>query len=700
MSEKRDLLVEIGTEELPPKALKQLSDAFGAGVVEGLRKAELHFGDVKLYAAPRRLAILIHDLATQQPDKQVERRGPAVKAAFDEEGNPSKALQGFARSCGAEVSDLQRIETDKGEWLVYRSEQKGQPANALIPAIVQESLDKLPIPKRMRWGDLTTEFVRPVHWVVMLFGDQVIDSQVLGIRAGRETRGHRFHHPHALYIAEPTNYAPLLESEGQVIADFATRREAVRAQVLEAAAKLNGSAVIDEELLDEVTSMVEWPQAIVGNFETRFLEVPAEALITTMKSNQKYFHVVNGEGKLLPHFITLSNIVSRHPQSVIAGNERVIRPRLADADFFWNQDRKHSLTAHLESLKSVVFQNKLGTLFDKSQRLEKLAEVLAEAIGVNANDAARAALLSKCDLMTEMVGEFPELQGIMGRYYATHDGENAEVASALDEQYMPRFAGDQLPGNGIGQVVALADKLDTLVGIFGIGQAPTGDKDPFALRRATLGVLRILIENQLDLDLMEALGSASARYHEQAHTRDIFPTTGTSKDVVVAVFDFMMERLRGYYLDQGVTPDEFEAVYAVRPTRPHDFDQRIRAVRAFRKLPQAESLAAANKRIHNILKKVEGKLPETLDHARLEEPAEQALASAVAELRDEVNALFEQRQYEAALSKLASLREPVDAFFDNVMVMAENQALRNNRLALLSGLQQLFLQVADLSRLQ
>ncbi|MCF6230628.1 MAG: glycine--tRNA ligase subunit beta [Gammaproteobacteria bacterium] len=700
MSEKRSLLIEIGTEELPPKSLKRLSDALGAGVVEGMRDANLHFGEVTLYATPRRLAMLVKNVDLQQPDKQTERRGPAVKAAFDADGNPTKAVQGFARGCGVEVAQLEQIETAKGAWLVYHSEQKGEATAKLIPAIVQSSLDKLPIPKRMRWGSLNTEFVRPAHWVVMLLGSDVLAAEILGIKAGRESRGHRFHHPATLSISEPEAYAPLLESEGYVVADFAVRREAVRAQILSAAAKLNGSAVIDEELLDEVTSMVEWPRAVAGDFDARFLEVPAEALITTMKSNQKYFHLVDEQGKLMPHFITISNIASNNPNAVKEGNERVIRPRLADADFFWKQDRKHTLQSHLQSLESVVFQNKLGTLYDKSRRIENLARELAADIGCDSEQAARAALLSKCDLMTNMVGEFPDLQGVMGRYYATHDGESNEVACALDEQYRPRFAGDQLPEGGVGQAVAIADKLDTLVGIFAIGEVPTGDKDPFALRRAALGVLRILIEKERDIDLMATLRKACATFHAQQGTHDLFATTDTSEKVATAVFDFMMERLRGYFHDKGYQIDEFEAVSGVRPTRPHDFAQRIEAVRLFRTLPEATSLAAANKRIHNILKKVAGTLPEKLDAALLVETQEQALADAVDELSDEVHKLFDNRDYPAALSRLARLREPVDNFFDHVMVMAEDEALRNNRLALLNRLQTLFLRVADLSRLQ
>ncbi|MEW5756715.1 MAG: glycine--tRNA ligase subunit beta [Pseudomonadota bacterium] len=690
MNARKDFLVEIGTEELPPKALKRLSAAFASGVVEGLRKADLHFGDVTVYAAPRRLALWIKNLSVSQPDKEVERRGPAMQAAFDEEGNPSKALQGFARSCGVDVAALEKLETDKGAWLVFRHKQKGEPTAKLIPEIVQASLDQLPIPKRMRWGSLKTEFVRPVHWVVMLLGADVVDAHILGIKAGRETRGHRFHHPQTLIIGEPAAYAPLLETEGFVMPDFAARREAVRAQVLEAAAKLKGQAVIDEDLLDEVTSMVEWPQAVVGNFETRFLEVPAEALISTMKGNQKYFHVVDSNGKLLPHFITISNIVSSNPQAVRDGNERVIRPRLSDADFFWNQDRKKRLDSHLDALKNVVFQNQLGTLHDKVTRVEKLARNTAAAIGANELHAARAALLSKCDLMTNMVLEFPELQGIMGRYYAAHDGEHAEVARALDEQYMPRFAGDALPQGGIGQAVAIADKLDTLVGIFGIGQIPSGDKDPFALRRAALGVLRICIEQKLELDLLQLLHTAAQNYGDKI----------SDKKVAAPVFDFMMERLRAYYHDQGVGADVFDAVSARRPTQPYDFARRILAVQAFRALPEAESLAAANKRISNILKKAEGALPAQMNAALLQEPAEQALAKAVQALVGEVHALFDQRDYTAALQRLAGLRAPVDAFFDGVMVMAEDAKLRDNRLALLNTLHGLFLRVADLSRLQ
>jgi len=542
----------------------------------------------------------------------------------------------------------------------------------------------------MRWGALTSEFVRPVHWVVLLFGNEVIDTEILSVHSGRETRGHRFHHPAPIYIGEPAAYAPLLESEGRVIVDFAKRREAIRGLVMEAAAKTGGTAVIDEELLDEVTGLVEWPVPIVGSFETRFLEVPAEALISTMKANQKYFHLVDGKGKLMPNFITLSNIDSTDPSHVRTGNERVVRPRLTDADFFWNQDRKQPLAARLDSLKSVVFQQKLGTLHDKSVRVSKLAAHIATQIGGNAAHAERAAMLAKCDLMTAMVGEFPELQGIMGRYYATHDKEPGDVAVALDEQYMPRFAGDQLPGSKSGQALAIAEKIDTLVGIFGIGQIPSGDKDPFALRRAALGALRIIIETGLDLDLESLLRqSASA-----------MPGITKIDEVVVQVFDFMMSRLRAYYTDAGVSIDSFEAVLAQRPTRPKDFDARVRAVTAFRALPEATALAAANKRIANILKKSEETIPSAVDSNALVEAAEKALATAVNTMTSTVTPLFAKREYEAALKQLASLRPTVDAFFDAVMVNAEEKKLRLNRLALLRQLSALFLEVADLSELQ
>ena len=691
----RDFLVELGTEELPPTALAKLSKAFTAGVKEGLEKAGLTHGELISYAAPRRLAILIKDLSESQADKKTERRGPAVQAAYDAEGLPTKAVQGFARSCGIDVEQLETLETKKGSWLVYRGEEKGQPTQALIPAIIQTSLDKLPIPKRMRWGSLSVEFVRPVHWLVLLFGDEVIEAEILAVKSGRETRGHRFHHPDKLYISEPAAYGPLLETEGRVVASREDRREAVRAQVEEAAVKLGGKAVIDEALLDEVTGMVEWPVAVAGSFEERFLAVPSEALVSAMKGHQKYFHVVDANGKLMPNFITVSNIDSKDIGAVSAGNERVIRPRLSDAEFFWNQDCKRTLDDRRADLKSVVFQKELGTVFDKSERIAGLAGVIAQALGAKKSEGERAGQLAKCDLMSEMVGEFPELQGIMGRYYATKDGESAAVAQAMDEQYMPRFAGDVLPQGAIGQAVAIADKLDTLVGIFGIGQPPTGSKDPFALRRQALGVLRNMIEQGLKLDLAELVNEGVNLY--KASGREFGAKVRTQ------IFDFMMERLRVYYQDAGISVDVYEAVLTVAPTQPYDFDQRVRAVSAFGKLAEAESLAAANKRASNILSQAidQGEvIPAAINTDLLQEAAEKALADRIVAVAEAVKPALAQFDYSSALQEMAALREAVDAFFDGVMVMVEDNAVRLNRLALLNSLRALFLQVADVSKLQ
>ncbi len=664
--------------------------AFEQGIRAGLEKAGLSSGALYRFATPRRLAVLIEQLPVRQADRPLERRGPALSAAFGPDGKPSKAAEGFARSCGVAVADLQRQETDKGAWLIHLSVEPGAATADLIPGIVANALAGLPIPKRMRWGDRDDEFVRPVHWAVLLFGDEVIPATILGVVAGRETRGHRFHHPQPIRLTAPADYARQLANEGQVIADFAERRDAIRVQAEALAAGLRGVAVIKPELLDEVTALVEWPVALAGNFERRFLEVPAEALISTMQDNQRYFPVVDAQGRLLPHFITIANLESRDPAQVRAGNERVIRPRFSDAEFFWKQDRKQPLAARMESLKHVVFQQRLGTLADKSERVATLARFIAGHSHGNPDWAERAARLAKCDLMSQMVQEFPELQGIMGRHYALHDHEAAEVAQAQEEQYLPRFAGDRLPATATGRALALAERLDTLIGIFAIGQAPSGAKDPFALRRAALGVLRILIEGQLHLDLLTLLERAAAGF-EPALRAD---------SAVETVFEFVMDRLRGYYLDQGVRPDAFEAVLDCRPTKPFDFDQRVRAVGAFRELPEAASLAAANKRIRNILRKVETVLPFEVRPDLLVEEAEQALAGRLVELSSEVVPLMETGLYGEALNRLASLRQPVDAFFDQVLVMAEDPALRDNRLALLNELSSLFLRVADFSRLQ
>ncbi len=691
MAEHRDLLLEIGTEELPPKALHRLSEALAAGIQEGLEKAHLSHGEVRDFCTPRRLAVRVSGLANRQPDRVSERRGPALKAAFDEEGNPTRAAEGFARACGVpSVNNLETLKTDSGAWLVFRQQVAGKAARDLLPGIVETALAHLPIPKRMRWGDLNVEFVRPVHWLVFLLGEELISCEILGARAERTTFGHRFHHPGAIEIQTPADYPRCLESEGRVIANFAQRRERVRSAVVEAAQAAGGRAVIDEALLDEVTALVEWPVAIAGGFEERFLAVPHEALISAMKGHQKYFHVVDEHDRLLPLFVTVSNIASRQPEAIRQGNERVIRPRLADAAFFWTQDCKQRLDQRIESLKTVVFQDKLGTLYDKAERVAALAAVIAKHIDTDPELARRAARLAKCDLMTEMVGEFPELQGIMGRYYARHDGEPEELAEALDEQYLPRFSGDRLPHTKTGQAIGLADKLDTLVGIFGIGQKPTGDKDPFALRRAALGALRLIIENGLELDLSALLREAAA------------PLEGrlSQPKAPLEVYEFMLERLRGYYLEQGLRPDVFESVAALRPSNPSDFDRRLRAVTTFREAPEAESLAAANKRIRNILKQAKETLPERVDETLFSEDAEGVLRVRLTVLAREVQPLLDKGDYTEALKRLAALRKPVDAFFDQVLVMTEDPKVRGNRLALLSALSDLFLQVADLSRLQ
>jgi glycyl-tRNA synthetase beta chain len=690
MTDTRHLLIEIGTEELPPKALRRLSEVFAEGVKKGFESALLPFSSIQSWAAPRRLALMIRELPVAQQDRENMRRGPALNAAFDGDGCPTPAATGFARSCGVEVEQLDRLETDKGSWLAWRALEKGQTAAALIPDVVNAALAALPIPKRMRWGDREEEFVRPVHWVVLLFGDEVIDTTILGVQADRYTRGHRFHHPQKIYLAEPEAYLPLLETEGYVLADFDTRREAIRAQVIEQARTVGGQALIDDELLEEVTALVEWPVALSGHFDEDFLQVPSEALISSMQDHQKYFPVVDADGGLLPHFIAVANIVSKDPQQICTGNERVIRPRLADARFFWNQDRKQPLHQREPALRKMKFQEKLGTLYDKQERVSELTAVIAEKIGAEPRQAKRAAMLSKCDLVTSMVYEFPELQGIMGRYYATHDGEPAAVAIAIEEHYQPRFAGDKLPASSTGQALAIADRLDSLTGIFAAGQAPTGDRDPFALRRASLGVIRTCIEQQLELDLLELLQQAATAFAAELR----------ADSVVNPVFDYVMDRLRGYYQERGISVDLVEAVLATRPTSLVDIDRRIQACRNFRTLPEAQSLAAANKRISNILKKTRQAIPDSIDADKLEDPAEVELAGQLEKLHSDVVPLMDAGNYTPALEQLAALRQAVDQFFDQVMVMVDDDALRANRLALLQTLNRLFLRVADLSHLQ
>ena len=686
----QDFLVELGTEELPPKALKPLSDAFTQGIARGLEEAGIEFGRIEAFAAPRRLAVRIRSLADAQPDKSVEKRGPAVKAAFDDAGNPTRALTGFATSLGVTPDQLDTLETDKGAWVVYRTVEQGKPTVELMPELVEQSLAGLPIPKRMRWGAHRTEFVRPVHWVIMLFGNKVIDKPVMGLTPGNKTRGHRFHCPKSLIVPTPGDYEVVLKQEGYVIADFTERREQIRAGVTELAEKeAGGKAVIDEDLLDEVTALNEWPVPLMGRFEERFLEVPAEALISSMKEHQKYFHVVAADGEMLPLFITVANIESKDPAQVISGNEKVIRPRLSDAAFFYETDRKTRLEARVDALKPIVFQEKLGSIYDKSVRVAALARKIADAIGSDPALAERAAMLAKTDLVTEMVLEFTDLQGIMGQYYAANDGEPEDVAKALNEQYMPRFAGDDLPTTLTGCAIAIADRLDSLVGLFGINQPPSGTRDPFALRRASLGVLRIIIERRLPLDLQTCCEWAQESF-----------TVLTEQDTASTVVDYILERFRAHYDEQGIGAEVYLAVHARRPTRPLDFDRRVKAVEAFRQLPEAQALAGANKRVSNILTKQGGdSIGETVDASLLRDSAEKALAAQVDQQADKVLPLFENGDYASALSSLANLREPVDNFFDEVMVMADDEAIRNNRLALLNRLRNLFLRVADISLL-
>jgi len=690
MTGKHDLLIEIGTEELPPLSLRRLAESFKTSLSDLLDEHEFGHGPCHAYASPRRLAVHIEQVPQHQPDREVIRRGPALTAAFDEDGNPTRPAEGFARSCGVTVAELDQLETEKGSWLAWRTHETGKPAEEIIPELIERALRALPTPRRMRWADRSEEFVRPVHWIVLLLGENPVRATILGLMADRYTRGHRFHCNQKLPVSDPAAYVETLEKQGHVLVDMDQRRDTIRSQVLAAARTLGGSALIDEALLEEVTALVEWPFVITGGFDSRFLEIPAEALISSMQHHQKFFPVVDGKGELMPHFITVANIESRDPAMVKAGNERVIRPRLEDAAFFWNQDRKHPLQHRAAQLDTVTFQQQLGSLGDKQRRIEAIASFIAGAIGSSVEYAQRAATLCKCDLLTSMVFEFPELQGVMGRYYATHDGEPTEVAAALNEQYQPRFAGDSLPSTHTGQALAIADRLDTLTGIFAIGQPPTGDKDPFGLRRAALGVLRIMIEHELDLDLHELIAITAA----------IMPPEVKAARITDELFDFMMERLRAYYLDAGYDGDIFEAVLARRPVRPIDFDQRMRAVKAFRNLPESESLASANKRIRNILRKSGSEIPAAYDSALLQEGAEQDLARAMRELDKEVSPLFEQRAYTESLCTLAALRDPIDRYFDSVMVMVDDPQLRNNRLALLNALSDLFLRVADISRLQ
>ncbi|BEI21675.1 glycine--tRNA ligase subunit beta [Vibrio fluvialis] len=685
----KEFLIELGTEELPPKQLRTLAEAFATNFAAELQSADIAHDGVTWYATPRRLALKVANLAEGQPDKVVEKRGPAVSVAFDADGNPTKAAQGWARGNGITVEQAERLVTDKGEWLLFKEQVKGQDTSAVVVDMAAKALANLPIAKPMRWGDKETQFIRPVKTLTILFGNELIEGEILGVKSDRIIRGHRFMGEPEFTIDSAEQYPAILLERGKVIADYETRKAMIIDGAQKAAAELGGIADLEDDLVEEVTSLVEFPVVLTAKFEEKFLKVPAEALVYTMKGDQKYFPVYDANKHLLPNFIFVSNIESKEPRHVIEGNEKVVRPRLADAEFFFNTDRKKPLVDRLPQLENAIFQKELGTIKDKTDRITELAGYIAEQIGANVEQSKRAGLLAKCDLMTSMVFEFTDTQGVMGMHYARHDGEAEEVAVALNEQYMPRFAGDELPSNGVSSALAMADKLDTIVGIFGIGQAPKGS-DPFALRRASLGVLRIIVEYGYNLDLVDLVAKAKSLFGDRL----------SNDNVEQEVIEFMLGRFRAWYQDEGFSVDIIQAVLARHPTKPADFDQRVKAVSHFRALEAAEALAAANKRVGNILAKFDGELAQEIDLALLQEDAEKALAEAVEVMTEALEPAFATGNYQQALSQLAGLREPVDAFFDNVMVMADDEALKKNRLTLLNNLRNLFLQIADISLLQ
>ncbi|EOW9553028.1 glycine--tRNA ligase subunit beta [Vibrio fluvialis] len=685
----KEFLIELGTEELPPKQLRTLAEAFATNFAAELQSADIAHDGVTWYATPRRLALKVANLAEGQPDKVVEKRGPAVNVAFDADGNPTKAAQGWARGNGITVEQAERLVTDKGEWLLFKEQVKGQDTSAVVVDMAAKALANLPIAKPMRWGDKETQFIRPVKTLTILFGNELIEGEILGVKSDRIVRGHRFMGEPEFTIDSAEQYPAILLERGKVIADYETRKAMIIDGAQKAAAELGGIADLEDDLVEEVTSLVEFPVVLTAKFEEKFLKVPAEALVYTMKGDQKYFPVYDANKHLLPNFIFVSNIESKEPRHVIEGNEKVVRPRLADAEFFFNTDRKKPLVDRLPQLENAIFQKELGTIKDKTDRITELAGYIAEQIGANVEQSKRAGLLAKCDLMTSMVFEFTDTQGVMGMHYARHDGEAEEVAVALNEQYMPRFAGDELPSNGVSSALAMADKLDTIVGIFGIGQAPKGS-DPFALRRASLGVLRIIVEYGYNLDLVDLVAKAKSLFGDRL----------SNDNVEQEVIEFMLGRFRAWYQDEGFSVDIIQAVLARHPTKPADFDQRVKAVSHFRALEAAEALAAANKRVGNILAKFDGELAQEIDLALLQEDAEKALAEAVEVMTEALEPAFATGNYQQALSQLAGLREPVDAFFDNVMVMADDEALKKNRLTLLNNLRNLFLQIADISLLQ
>lgn len=715
MSAAKSLLIELGTEELPPKALDELAAAFQRGICDGLAKRGVEAGlDLaRTYATPRRLAVYIPQVAAHQPEQTVERRGPAVNAALDGDGKPGKALQGFAQSCGVEVDQLEKLETDKGSWFVFRAVKPGQPLAALLPDILDEALKGLPIPKPMRWGGHDYTFVRPAHWLVMLHGADIVEGEALGLKSGRKSRGHRFLHPHPIHVADADSWLDSMRA-AKVLADPVERRQRIRDEVAKAAQQTGGLPQLDDALLDEIANLTEWPAAIACTFERDFLTVPPEALVTTMETNQKFVPVFDASGKLTEHFIGIANIESKQPSEIRKGYERVIRPRFADAKFFWDEDLKAPLASYQDQLKNVTYQQSLGSLWDKSVRVAELARIIANRVGVDAGQATRAAALSKCDLLTRMVGEFPELQGVMGRYYAGQHGEAAEVADALDSYYQPRFAGDAIAAGGVGRVLAVAERLDTLAGIFAVGLKPSGNKDPFALRRAALGLARTLVEGGLDIDLKASFTEALELIPEAALAAGLKPGKDGKAPALDAgqrraslmneLYDFVIERLRGYYADQGFTGEQFEAVLAVAPVSLADFDRRLRAVAEFGRRPEALSLAAANKRVANILRKQAeeaGAAPvrATVDPVHFEADVERQLAAALDAAKSDTSGALANGDYTTVLARLAQLQAPVDAFFDGVLVNAENPAVRANRLALLGQLQAQFTAIADIARL-
>ena len=687
-----DMLIEVGTEELPPKALRGLMDAFGANLAEALDDARLGHGDVHAYASPRRLAVLVESLDRAQEDRRTSQKGPPVTVAFDDDGSPLPPATAFAKKCGVDVNDLGREKTAKGEWLVAEITEKGQKTADLLPGLVEKALADLPIPRRMRWGAGDTEFVRPVHWIVLLHGSKVVDGTILGIPTGNKSMGHRFHSKGPVTISKPSEYLELLEQKGHVLADFDARRALVRKGVESAAKKSKGSVVEGESLYDEVAALVEWPVPLLGRFDDAFLELPREVVISTLTGHQRYFPVANDSGELLPRFVTVANIESKDPAQVRDGNERVIRPRLADAAFFWDTDRRKALATRQDALRDVVYQRGLGSLRDKSARTAALANSVASQLGADAAVVERAAMLCKCDLLTGMVGEFPDLQGTMGRYYALSDGEPESVAAAIGEHYQPRFAGDALPETEAGRILAMADRLDTLAGVFTIGKKPSGNRDPFGLRRAALGIIRISIECAMDLDLMAMIGKAL----------ELQPGGSVDRDELGAdLYAFITERLRRYFLDrdEGLDTETFDAVMARRPASLVDFERRLHAVQAFLELEEAQSLASANKRIANILRQADAGDGLTIREKLLAEPAETDLYAALDAASATVRPLLDDRNYTEALRELAGLRTLIDSFFDDVMVMVDDESLKNNRLALLNELRALFLGVADISRL-